>query len=481
MSKNIPQHIRLSELAAIVGQVLDNRFGQSAYWVLAEVSGHQYKQQKDYHSFDLIEKKQEDDGLLAKFSAKAWGAGAAKLSAFERKTGQRFSSNIQVLIQVKVVFHQQYGLALDVVDIDSAYTVGKLYEARHLTLLKLVQENDFIQKTATGFQTRNKSIPLPRVIQRLAIISSLTSAGMEDFIHTLEKNPDGYQFEMDKYLTVVQGVDNSDQIVVQLIDIFKSGKNYDAVLLLRGGGAQTDFLLFDHYQIARAIAKFPIPVITGIGHQKNETLSDLMAHTATKTPTQAAEFILHHNRQFEKQLLDWRQSILLHARTYLSEANKSLSAVNSRVLHRTRDLLNRHDKTLYQAQLQITRSSRAFIYRQQVHLQQLSSGISKASVVRFHKEREALERKAERVRTWAEVGLRSADVSLKHLETRIRLMSPEKILEKGYALIRVGDGLIEDAETLQPGQKIDIVTSKVTLNTTINKIKKHTDGTGFNL
>src|SRR5690606_32785676 len=152
-------------------------------------------------------------------------------------------------------FHRQYGLSLDVIDLDPAYTIGKLYESRQLTLLKLVNENSFIEKTADGYWTHNKSVPFALVVQRLAIISSLNSAGMEDFLHTIEKNPEGYQFEIDKYLVAVQGIGNADQIVQQLIQIFNSGKTYDAVLILRGGGAQTDFLLFDHYMIARAVAK----------------------------------------------------------------------------------------------------------------------------------------------------------------------------------------------------------------------------------
>jgi len=476
-----PAYIRLSELAAIVGQALDTHFARAAYWVLAEVSGHQYKQEKNYHSFDLVEKRADADGLLAKFSAKAWGAGAASVQAFEKKTGQRFTSNIQVLMLVKVVFHQQYGLALDLVELDAAYTVGKLYEARHLTLQKLVRENDFIEKTPTGYLTRNKALRLPAVIQKIAVISSLTSAGMEDFIHTLEKNPEGYHFELDKYLTVVQGVDNHDQIVGQLIEIFKSGKKYDVVLLLRGGGAQTDFILFDHYQIARAVAKFPIPVITGIGHQKNETLTDLMAHTATKTPTQAAEFILHHNRSFERKVLELRQSILLHARTSLSDSTRMLSSLNGRLLHRTSDFLNWHEKILYRMQAGISKGASALIHQQEQALQQFKHATFSAVEGRLSEAEHATGLQQQKIRTWTAVRLKTAATSLRHIQTNIRLMSPDKILQKGFAVIRISGNIITDPKNLAPDQSVDIITSKVTINATINTINENTDGTGFNL
>lgn len=476
-----PDYIRLSELAAIVGQVLDTRFRQTAYWVLAEVSGHQYKQQKNYHSFELVEKKEEADGLLAKFSAKAWGAGAASIQEFEKKTGQKFTSNIQVLVQVKVVFHHQYGLALDLVALDVAYTVGRLYEARHLTLQKLVAENEFIQKTPQGYWTRNKAAALPVVMQKLAIISSLTSAGMEDFIHTLEKNPEGFHFELDKYLSVVQGVDNADQIVGQLIDIFKSGKKYDAVLLLRGGGAQTDFILFDHYLIARAVAKFPIPVITGIGHQKNETLVDLMAHTATKTPTQAAEFILHHNRSFEKSMLELRQMIVLRARSYLSESSRSLTGLNGRILNRTRDFLQWQERALFRLQHRIGSGATALIHSHYKTLQNYRHLAAGGAENRLTQARHAVGMQEQKIRTWSVVQLKTADTALKHVQTSIRLMSPDNILQKGFALIRADGKIITDHNALKEGEAIEIITSKVTLDATIQQKKENTDGTGFNL
>lgn len=474
-------YIRLSDLAAIVGQVLDMRFRQTSYWVLAEVSGHQYKTQKNYHSFELIEKKEDSDGLLAKFSAKAWGAGAAQIQAFEQKTGQRFTSNIQVLAKVKVVYHQQYGLALDLVDLDAAYTVGKLYEARHLTLLRLVAENDFIEKTAEGYWTKNKARPLPAVLQRLAIISSLTSAGMEDFIHTLEKNPEGYSFKIDKYLTVVQGVDNADQVVDQLVQIFNSRKAYDAVLLLRGGGAQTDFILFDHYQLARAIAKFPMPIITGIGHQKNETLADLMAHTATKTPTQAAEFILHHNRLFERRLLELRQSIVLQSQTFTSVAGRRLTQLNGRILNRTRDFLQWQERLLFQTRSRFNQAATSTTHHQDQLLQQLQLTVSNAAKTILSTETHLVLRQQEKIRTWSRVVLKNAQADLNHLQTSITLMSPAKILQKGFALLKVDGKIITDPGLLKIGQSIEIMTSQMSLEALIKQKKDNKDGAEFNL
>ena len=474
-------YIRLSELAAIVGQVIGNYFSKSTYWVLAEVSGHQYKQQKNYHSFDLVEKSPNADGLIARFSAKAWGSGSAAIQAFEQKTGQRFSSNIEVLAKVKVVFHGQYGLALDLQELDAAYTVGKLYEARQLTLQRLLLENDFIEKTAAGYMTRNKVAQLPRVIQKIAIISSLTSAGMEDFIHTLENNPEGYRFEMDKYLTVVQGVNNADQLVDQLVAIFTSGKQYDAVLLLRGGGAGTDFILFDNYHIARAIAKFPIPIITGIGHQKNETLADLMAHTATKTPTQAAEFILHHNNAFEKSILDLRQQILLHAKTILLDSDRLLTRLNNRVLNRTTNLMQVEQRSLNRTQNRLAAAARQLLFVGHQALSNNRHQVVRAADRSLQWANNQIKEQKGKIGIWSTFKIKSSSKELSNLQVRIRLMSPERILQKGFALLKVNGKYTSTTQMLQPGQQIEIITAKAKLDATIQNIKQEEHGNEFNL
>lgn len=473
--------IKLSELAAIVENTLGARFNKTSFWVLAEVSNHQFRQLRNYHSFDLVEKKINEDGLVARFSAKAWGSGAARIKEFERKTGQQFTSNIEVLAKVNVVFHRQYGLSLDVIDLDPAYTIGKLYESRQLTLLKLVNENSFIEKTADGYWTHNKSVPFALVVQRLAIISSLNSAGMEDFLHTIEKNPEGYQFEIDKYLVAVQGIGNADQIVQQLIQIFNSGKTYDAVLILRGGGAQTDFLLFDHYMIARAVAKFPIPIITGIGHQKNETIVDLMAHTATKTPTQAAEFILHHNRNFEQRIKNFEKVIAIYGKSMLPTHRQCLNEIQNRIVYRTRSVLSLNEKSLHQLQSMIDIEGTNALLRQSLQIRQIRKELLASVNARINGSRSDLIRQRDKLLTWPDILIRNAGQSLKYLNKSIELMSPERILEKGYALIKVNGQIRSSLRDLNIGQIVDIVTSQDTFEATINRKINHKNGRELNL
>lgn len=341
------KHIRLSELNQRIGAAIFTAFNNSSYWVVADVTSHSFRDQKGYHSFVLVEKDPISNRILAQIPGKAWGAGSDRIEIFERTTGQRFTNNIHVLVNVQVEYHSVYGLQVNLVDIDPAFTLGVLEQQRLSVLNDLVTKNpEFIQRIGDRFITRNNQLKLNAVIQRIAIISSKTSAGAEDFIHTLENNPFNYYFQVDNYHTVVQGENNADQFLAKIIEVFNSGKPYDAVVIARGGGAQTDFLMFDNYFIGRAIARFPIPIITGIGHQKNETIADLMAHTQTKTPTKAAEFIIAHNRAYEDSVLSLQRKIVIRSQRMLANSLKELTTLKHQTINSSRSLLANHQRSL---------------------------------------------------------------------------------------------------------------------------------------
>jgi exodeoxyribonuclease VII large subunit len=285
----ISQHyIKLSALTDMIHDAITDRFAGQTFWVVADITNHSYKADKKIHYFELVEKGETGSVITAKILGKSWGTGALRISEFEKNTGQAFSNNLHVLVQVSVDYHPLYGLSFNVLNIDTNFMLGILEQRRNATLKRLVEQNDFIKKNEDGYSTLNSLLRLPIVIQRVALLSASNSAGSEDFRHTLEHNDFGYRFEIDDYHTIVQGDNNAKLFLDKLIEIFTTGIPYDAVVITRGGGSQSDFLLFDNYNIGRAVAKFPIPVITGIGHQKNVSIADLMAHSNTKTPTRAA-------------------------------------------------------------------------------------------------------------------------------------------------------------------------------------------------
>jgi exodeoxyribonuclease VII large subunit len=343
----LPRHIRLSELNQKISVAIFSAFSNHSYWVVADVTSHSFREQKGYHGFVLVEKDPVSNRILAQIPGKAWGYGSERIDAFERQTGQKFTNNINVLVNVSVEYHPVYGLQVNLVDIDPAFTLGVLEQQRQSVLEELVAKNpEFIRKTGDRFITKNNQLKLNPVIQKIAIISSKTSAGGEDFVHTLENNPFGYRFYIDNYHTVVQGENNADLFLAKIIEVYNSRRPYDAVVIARGGGAQTDFLMFDNYFIGRAIARFPIPIITGIGHQKNETIADLMAHTQTKTPTKAAEFIIAHNRTYEESILALQRRIVVRSQRMFLNEFKELATLKQYTINASRSLLASHQRSL---------------------------------------------------------------------------------------------------------------------------------------
>ena len=416
---------------------MNKTFSKTGFWVIADVTNHTFRADKNYHNLDLVEKDPVSNTIVAKMQAKAWGKGSASISNFQTLTGQRFTNNINVLVNVSVNFHPVFGLQLNINDIDSNFTLGRLEQERQATLARLVRENpEFIQKIGDSYNTKNKTLPLNRVIQRIAVVSSPTSAGWQDFHHTLKNNPFNYAFTIDDYFTVVQGENNAQQFLSRLIDVFNSTKPYDAVVIIRGGGAQTDFLIFDDYNIGKAVAKFPIPVITGIGHQKNETIADLMAHTATKTPTKVAEFIINHNRSFEDTISKFQQSIIIKAQQQFAASFRSLAQVNNTIVGKSRSILANHKSSLLTTETSIRIHCNNYLKNQKNYLANFVS--------------------------------------------MIKIASPENTLKRGFALIKTNNKITSDPNDLTIGKDVEIILSSQSVTATVTS-KKEYDGNDFHL
>ena len=477
---NTVAHIKLSELNAKINNVIETAFNTQTFWVIADITNHTFRQQKNYHNFELVEKDQHSNNIIAKVSGKAWGSGSTRIKNFEQVTGQKFTNNINVLVQVKVTFHSVYGLALDIVDIDTNFTLGVLEQQRQATLQKLVAENAFIQKVGDRYITKNNQLPLPAIIQKIAVISSKTSAGGEDFKHTLQNNPFGYKFFIDDYFTVVQGEANADQFLTKLIEIFQSQKPYDAVVITRGGGAQTDFLIFDNYNIGRAVAKFPIPIITGIGHQKNETIVDLMAHTQTKTPTKAAEYIIAHNKAFEDAILSFQKTILIKSQQLFSTHFQNLSALNSIVVNNTRNILNNCKDSLVQINQVTINTSKSIIFNNKNELVQITSAIlSKPKIILYNRIND-IKNTISNLNTFNTLYLKNQRGYLGHYVSIINMMAPNNILKKGFAIVKANNKITSNPDEIKVGNDIDSILAETQIKSIVKQKSKY-NGTEFNI
>jgi exodeoxyribonuclease VII large subunit len=463
------QYIRLSALNDMVHDAINLRFAGQRFWVLADITNHSYKADKKIHYFELVEKAQNGNGITAKMMGKSWGGGAVRIEEFEKNTGQTFTNNLHVLVQVSVDYHPLYGLSVSVLDIDSNFMLGILEQQRNATLVRLIKENDYIQKVGDVYSTFNSRLKLPVVIQKVAVISSSSSAGNEDFRHTMQHNDFGYVFQIDDYYTVVQGDNNAKLFLNKLIEIYNTGIPYDAVVINRGGGSQSDFLIFDNYNIGRAVAKFPIPVITGIGHQKNVSITDLMAHTHTKTPTKAAEFIIAHNRSFEQHILSLQQNILIKSQQLFHGHYKELNEIKNAVSRNVRELVQLHGEELTRTNQRIISSSRAVLYGHQKRLILTAHQVVQSPKLLFQQRKNDLVQIKNTIKNSTSVYLRREKLTLEHHQKSIKMMSPQNILRKGYAIVKVNQKIISNAKNIEAGQEIEVILKDAKLKSTVKE------------
>jgi len=318
----MPQAIKLSELAYEIQETMEARFEGETFWVTAEISD-----VKKYIStrrcyLKLVER--DGNSTNTELRAVFWANYYNEIELFEKKTKQNFADGIEITCEVKVRFHPKYGLNLDVIKIDVAYTLGTIELERQKTLEKLVQENPKHIKLVEGnYITYNNRLPLPIVIQRVALITAPNSDGQRDFKQELEKNKHGYAFSVTEFLTQIQG-DNAHQLILEQLQlVYNNKENFDMVAIVRGGGSQTDFKPFEDYELAKTVANFPIPIYTGIGHDRNTSIVDMMAREH-KTPTKVAASIIEHNFEFENSIIELKERLNQQVDYILENAKENI-------------------------------------------------------------------------------------------------------------------------------------------------------------
>lgn len=478
---NNSSHLTLSQLNDIIQSKLNEAFFMQQFWIIADITEHSFKEKSGYHYFEFVEKDVRTNLIVAKIKGAAWGNASQKIKDFEKSTGQRFTNNIHVLVKVIINFHKVHGLSLNLIEIDPSYTLGVIETKRQETLSRLVTNYPtVINKKGDHYYTYNSSLKLPPVISHIAVISSQTSAGNEDFKHTLTNNSYGYHFEVDDYFTVVQNEVNAGIFLERLLDVFRSGKKYDAVVINRGGGAQTDFLIFDNFKIGLAVAKFPMPIITGIGHQKNQTITDLMANTDTKTPTKAAEFIVTHNKAFEDQLFSYQQRIIINSQSFLATKNSQFNKINSGIVNNSRTALDRSKDNLSMLKQEFTTSSSKIITHFSLELNSKRFVISTVPNFVINNEIRELSRFLPRLINISDNRISKEKRALKSVIALLNVISPENILRKGFAIVKSKGEITSDPNRFALGSEIEIILRSQNINATVNT-KKDYNGNDFNL
>ena len=301
----------LFELNEYIRRVFALNF-QDAIWIRCEIA--QINASRGHHYLNLIEKSAEGENIIAQSSAVLWASKYRQLKRQHKKLlSELLQNGVAVLLQVKIDYDERYGLKLLIEDIDPSYTMGQMELKRQQILETLQQEN------LLGV---NSQIPLPTVIQRVAIISSETAAGLQDYLNQIATNSYGYQLSNQLFPAAMQGANVEKEVLKQLKKIAFLKANYDAVIIIRGGGSKLDLAGFDNLALGRAVANFPLPILVGIGHEIDETILDRVAHTSLKTPTAVADFLINRLLHFETTILEYKNYIF-NAANYQIQAEKN--------------------------------------------------------------------------------------------------------------------------------------------------------------
>ena len=322
--------LSLSELNLNVREVIKQEFNES-YWVRAETSD--VRHHRNGHCYlEFIEKARDGQTIVAKARGTIWASTFNLLKPyFEKETGQTFTSGITVLVSVTIDFHEAYGYSLFVNDIDPSYTLGEIARNRMLVLKRLEEE---------GVLTLNKELDLPEPLNRIAVISSPTAAGYEDFQNQLEHNSVGAVFHTMLFPAIMQGDRSEGSIIGALEQIYEHKHLFDVVVIIRGGGASSDLNSFDSYLLATNCAQFPLPIISGVGHERDVTVLDVVAHTRVKTPTAAADFLINKAAETINNLIFLQDSIVSLSRNILNENERQLNALSKDLYHHSKSLLH---------------------------------------------------------------------------------------------------------------------------------------------
>jgi exodeoxyribonuclease VII large subunit len=392
------QAYRLSELNGLIKSVLSETL-PGAYWVVAETAECKLNQ-RGHCYMELVEK--EDNKVVAQIKATIWAYDYRRIGQkFKNATGESLKPGMKLLLQVSVNFHEVYGLSLTVRDIDPTYTMGEMARKKKEVIGRLMRE---------GLLDMNRALPLPLVPQRIAVISSPTAAGYGDFFDQLDGNPYGYKFAHLLFPALMQGQEAETSVIAALDKIMKK-KHFDAVVIIRGGGSAVDLSCFDGYPLAARIARFPLPVLTGIGHEKDDTVADMVSHTSMKTPTAVAEFLISGARGFEEQLLAIQNRIHLRAERLMKEELYRLNSLAQRL-------------TFIPSR----------IYTAAQHRLLLLEGDLRSRTQQLLQQQEA---------------------KLGSMEQAVRLLDPVNVLKRGYSITRSGGSVVKDAYLLRVGQRIE--------------------------
>ena len=444
--------LTLYELNALVRDMLALEMPDE-YWVEAELS--EAREVRGHCYMELIQKDEHSNTPVAKASAKCWASTWQLVKPhFMRVTGQEIHAGMKVLLKVYAQFHESYGFSWIVTDIDPTYTMGDMARKRMEIIRQLKEEGVF---------ELQKELQLPMFCQHIAVISSANAAGYGDFVNQLENNEYGFRFHTQLFPAVMQGEGVEQSVIGALNKIFESLEfatanddsslftlhssldKFDCVVIIRGGGATSDLSGFDTLALAEHVANFPLPIITGIGHERDESVLDMVSHTRVKTPTAAAAFLIGHLKAVLDAIEDAEQRIS-------SIVRQQMDMEKIRLLH-----LSQQIPTLFS----LVRS------RQEASIDRLQGNLRLSVTRRLQEERHRLDIHSHNLMPVIERRLLRERHQLDMLNEKLEALNPELLLRRGYSITLSGGKVVKDASILKSGDELETRLSKGTVRSVV--------------
>ena len=429
------------------------------YWVVAEIS--EMKQNSSGHCYlELIEKRDDETNIKAKVKAIIWNNRYDFIKAFfENATGSPLQAGLKVLLKAQVEYHELYGLSLVVTDIDPSFTIGEM-AAKRLSIIRRLEEE--------GVFNMNKELELPLVPQRIAVISSSNAAGYRDFINHLKNNSYGYSFSVKLFESTMQGAQNEQGIINALYSIEQTSEQFDVVVIIRGGGSQADLGWFDNYNIAFHVTQFTLPIITGIGHDKDLTVTDLVACRSTKTPTAAADIIIELTTETENYLLElgdniktlalesldqFRDMLELSEKKLIPLANFVLSALRHKISEIHHSFIRIIGEQAHKAEIKTEKLKMKLSSIAMTNIKNRCNDILMMKSLLASSARKLIIKEEKRIATFANT---------------LEILSPENVIKRGYTITCQDGRIIKSLQNLETGDIIEtmfsdgLIKSKIT-------------------
>ena len=444
------KHITLYELNKEVRNTLKNNLSEY-YWVIGEIS--EIKLNNTGHCYlELVEKDESSDSLRARARAIIWSSTFRILQPYFETTAKiKLTKGIKVLVKVVVEFHELYGYSLIITDIEPGYTIGEMARTKQETINRLIEE---------GVIEMNKSLPFPQLPQKIAVISSETAAGFGDFYDQLLNNPYKYKFYIKLFPAFMQGEEAEKSIIAALDNIYKYEKVFDVVVIIRGGGSQADLSCFNNYWLAYNIAQFPIPVLTGIGHEQDESVVDIVAHTRLKTPTAAAEFLIARFKDAENYINELQNQIIEICSEIINKEKDKISRFALLITPVVNETISKNYNKINVVQINMLNSSKRLISLHIKKTDLLSQKIKSLYREYVIKNSQWFVFLYKNLQQYCAGYLSNKNYRLEILEKKNHYLNPQNILKRGYSITLHNGIHIKTPDELRNEDLIDTILYK---------------------